>query len=45
MPLTDNTCKAASCPADKTRVRFTDSGGLYLEIAPNGSKRWFWKYI
>lgn len=45
MPLTDNTCKAASCPADKKRARFTDSGGLYLEVAPNGSKRWFWKYI
>ena len=45
MPLTDNTCKAASCPAEKKRVRFTDSGGLYLEVAPNGSKRWFWKYI
>lgn len=45
MPLTDNTCKAATCPADKNRARFTDSGGLYLEVAPNGSKRWFWKYI
>ncbi len=45
MPLNDNACKAASCPADKKRVRFTDSGGLYLEVAPNGSRRWFWKYI
>lgn len=25
-------------------MRLTDSGGLYLEVAPNGSKRWFWKY-
>jgi integrase len=25
-------------------VRLTDAGGLYLEVAPNGSKRWFWKY-
>jgi len=21
-----------------------DSGGLYLEVSPAGSKRWFWKY-
>lgn len=25
-------------------MRFTDAGGLYLEVAPNASKRWFWKY-
>jgi len=42
--LTDPACKNAYCPPDKTRVRLTDSGGLYLEVAPNGSKRWFWKY-
>ncbi len=42
--LTDPACKNASCPADKKRVRLTDAGGLYLEVAPNGSKRWFWKY-
>lgn len=42
--LTDIECKNASCPADKTRVRLACSGGLYLEVAPNGSKRWFWKY-
>lgn len=42
--LTDIECKNASCPQDKTRVRLACSGGLYLEIAPNGSKRWFWKY-
>ncbi|QTN29596.1 integrase arm-type DNA-binding domain-containing protein [Rhodoferax sp. AJA081-3] len=42
--LTDVECKNASCPADKTRVRMACSGGLYLEVAPNGSKRWFWKY-
>jgi integrase len=45
MPLNDKTCQTATCPADKKRFRFTDSGGLYLEVAPNGSKRWFWKYI
>jgi Arm DNA-binding domain len=25
-------------------VRLADSGDLYLEVAPNRSKRWFWKY-
>jgi integrase len=42
--LTDIECKNARCPEDKKRVRLACSGGLYLEIAPNGSKRWFWKY-
>ena len=42
--LTDVQCKAASCPPDRPRVRFADSGGLYLEVTPNGSKRWFLKY-
>jgi len=28
----------------KARVRLADSGGLYLEVTPNGSRRWFWKY-
>lgn len=42
--LTDSECKNAVCPPDKKRLRLSDSGGLYLEIAPNGSKRWFWKY-
>lgn len=42
--LTDVHCKNAVCPTDKKRVRLADSGGLYLEVAPNGSKRWFWKY-
>jgi len=41
--LTDKHCKNALCPADKKRARFTDSGGLYLEVSPAGSKRWFWK--
>ncbi|MCZ8258129.1 MAG: Arm DNA-binding domain-containing protein, partial [Polaromonas sp.] len=41
--LTDKHCKNATCPADKKRARFTDSGGLYLEVSPAGSKRWFWK--
>lgn len=45
MPLTDVACKNAVCPADRPRARLTDGGGLYLEVAPNGSKRWFWKYL
>lgn len=44
MPLTDTTCKKAVCPPDKARVRLTDSGGLYLEVVPSGSKLWRWKY-
>lgn len=42
--LTEVACKAASCPPDKARARYTDAGGLYLEVSPTGSKRWFWKY-
>ena len=41
--LTDKQCKNATCPLEKKRARFTDSGGLYLEVSPAGSKRWFWK--
>ncbi|MEP7302069.1 MAG: Arm DNA-binding domain-containing protein [Caldimonas sp.] len=44
MALTDLVCRNATCPSGKTRARLTDSGGLYLEISPLGSKRWFWKY-
>lgn len=42
--LTDITCKSAVCPPEKARARFSDAAGLYLEVAPGGSKRWFWKY-
>ena len=42
--LTDAECRNAVCEPDKKRERMTDSGGLYLEVAPNGSKRWFWKF-
>lgn len=42
--LTDIACKSAFCPPDKARARATDAGGLYLEVSPSGSKRWFWKY-
>lgn len=41
--LTDKHCKNAACPPDKKRARFTDALGLYLEVSPTGSKRWFWK--
>ena len=41
--LTDAQCRNAICSPDKKRARFTDSGGLYLEVSPAGSKRWFWK--
>jgi integrase len=42
--LTDADCKNATCPPEKARARLADSGGLYLEVSPSGSKRWFWKY-
>lgn len=42
--LTDAECKNATCPLEKTRARLTCSGGLYLEVSPAGSKRWFYKY-
>jgi integrase len=44
MPLTDPACKNAACPQDKPRLRLADSGGLYLEVTPTGSKLWRWKY-
>lgn len=42
--LNDVQCKNATCPADRKKVRLTCSGGLYLEVTPKGSKRWFYKY-
>ena len=42
--LTDSQCKTATCPAGAKRQRLPDAGGLYLEISPTGSRRWFWKY-
>ena len=42
--LTDANCRTATCPPDKKRKRFADSGGLYLEVSSSGSKRWFFKY-
>ena len=42
--LTDKACKSANCTIDKARALFSDAGGLYLEVSPAGSKRWFLKY-
>lgn len=42
--LTDAHCKNARCSPTLKRERLSDSGGLYLEVSPTGSKRWFWKY-
>lgn len=42
--LTDAECRNATCPPGKPRARLADAGGLYLEVSPTGSKRWFWKY-
>lgn len=42
--LTDVDCRNAVCPEGQNRRRLTDGGGLYLEVAPSGSKRWFWKF-
>lgn len=44
MPLTDTACKNAQCPEGKAHARFADSGGLYLEVLPNGGKYWRMKY-
>jgi integrase len=43
--MTNTDCKNAMCPVGKSRQRFTDAAGLYLEVAQTGSKRWFWKYL
>ena len=42
MPLTDTACKSAR-PKVKA-YRKADGGGLYLEVAPNGSRYWRLKY-
>lgn len=41
--LTDAKCRNAACPIGKKRGRLSDSNGLYLEVSPAGSKRWFMK--
>ena len=42
--LTDAECRNATCPPDRRQARFADSGGMYLQVSPSGSKRWFLKY-
>jgi integrase len=42
--LTDAQCRNAVCPPDRRQARFADSGGMYLQVSPAGSKRWFLKY-
>ncbi len=42
--LTEAECKNAICPPYKKQARFADSGGMYLQVSPAGSKRWFLKY-
>jgi integrase len=42
--LTDAECKNAVCPPGKKQSRFADAGGMYLQVSPAGSKRWFLKY-
>ncbi len=42
--LADLECRNAVCPPERKQARFSDSAGLYLQVSPNGSKRWFLKY-
>ena len=42
--MTDAQCRSAICPPDRKQARFADSGGMYLQVSPAGSKRWFLKY-
>lgn len=42
--LTDAECRNAVCPPNKKQLKLYDSGGLFLEVSPAGSKRWFLKY-
>ena len=42
--LTDAQCRNAVCPPERKQARFTDAGGMYLQVSPAGSKRWFLKY-
>jgi integrase len=44
MALTDTACKNARCAEGRPRERYTDAGGLYLEVQPTGAKHWRWKY-
>lgn len=41
---TDTARRNATCPQGKGRHRSADAGGLYLEVSPGSSRRWFVKY-
>jgi hypothetical protein len=42
--LTDAQCRNAVYLPDKKQAQFADSGGMYLQVSPERSKRWFLKY-
>ena len=44
MPLTDSACRNAKCPDGRAYQRYSDAGGLYLEVTKTGAKLWRWKY-
>jgi integrase len=44
MPLTDPECRNATCPEGRAFQRFSDGGGLRLEVTRAGSKLWRLKY-
>jgi Arm DNA-binding domain/Phage integrase central domain len=44
MSLTDALCRNATCPEGRAYKRFSDGGGLRLEVTQSGSKLWRWKY-
>ena len=44
MPLTDVACRNAICPEGRSRQRYFDSLGMYLEVTPTGRKYWRLKY-
>ena len=39
--VTDAQCGNAVCPPDRKQALFADSGGMYLQVSPAGSYRWF----
>ena len=43
MPLTD--LKIRSLKSEAKPYKATDDRGLYLEVRPNGSKLWRYKYL
>jgi len=43
-PLRTPLAATLRCPADKARLRLTDSQGLYLEVTPAGARYWRLKH-